>query len=211
MAAPWTGGAKLRIIGKIHGQDCINVLHFATNTVINDPQAVAQLLTALATAMLACAFDNLRAAVTSDWTLTRVEAAQIHPVLGDVVEMAPENATQGQLSAASHSFAATYVRIGTGFGGRRKRGSFYLPPVGETETANSLIAAGSMDQVTAFLKCVAGKFIGAGATEDWRLGVLSRKTLKEGGTFDTAFTEAIRLTPSNVVAKMGSRKVGKGG
>jgi hypothetical protein len=67
-----------------------------------------------------------------------------------------------------------------------------------------------MDQITAFLNCVAGKFIGAGATEQWRLGVLSRETLKGGGNFDAAFTEAISLVPSNVVAKMGSRKIGKG-
>jgi hypothetical protein len=210
MPAPWSGGAKLRIIGKIHGQDCINVLHFATNTVINDPAAAAQLLTALATAMLACAFDTLKEAVTSNWTLSRIEVSQIHPVAGDVIEMAPAQATVGQLSPASVSFAASLVQIRTGLGGRTKRGRFFLPPVGETETTDSIIAAGSMDQITAFLNCVAGKFIGAGATESWRLGVLSRKTLADGGTFDTAFTEALTLVPSNVVAKMGSRKVGKG-
>jgi len=211
MAAPWVAGAKLRIIGKLHGQDCINVLHFATNTQINDPQAAAQLLTALAVAMLQCAFDNLRNAVTSDYTLTKVEASQIYPAPGDVIEKAPDNATVGQLSPASHSFAASLVQIRTGMGGRSKRGRFFLPPVGETETANSLITQGAMDQITAFLNCVAGKFIGNGATEQWRLGVLSRKVLAGNiNNFNNAFTEALTLVPTNVVAKMGSRKIGHG-
>jgi hypothetical protein len=160
--------------------------------------------------MLACAFDNLRLAVTSDWTLTAIEASQIHPVKGDAIVVPPENATSGILSAASHSFASSLVQVRTGLGGRRKRGKIFLPPVGEVETAQSLITINAMDAITDFLNCVAGKFIGAGATEAWRLGVLSTTTLKEGGTFDTAFTEALTLVPVNVVAKMGSRKVGSG-
>lgn len=211
MPAPYAAGAQVRIVGKIHGQDCINVLHFGTNTVINDPQQLAQLLTALATAMLACVIDNLLAAVTSNYTVTRVEARQIHPQLGDVVEVAPQGANQGLLSPVSSSLLASLTKIGTGFGGKSKRGKTFLPPVGEAEAADSLIAAGSMDEIAAFWNCVAGKFIGQAATEDWRIGVYSRKLAGPGKDFNAGFTEAINFTPSNVIAKMGSRKVGRGG
>lgn len=210
MAAPWASGAKLRIIGKLHGQDCINVLHFGTNTVINDPTQLAQLLTALATAMLACVVDSLLPAVTSNYTVTRIEAAQIHPAQGDVIEVAAAPGSVGTLSPVSASFLATLVNIKTGFGGRSKRGKMFLPPVGETEATDSLINAGNMDEIVAFLTCVAGKFIGAGATEDWRLGVYSKKLAGPGKDFNAGFTEALTLVPSNVIAKMGSRKVGKG-
>jgi hypothetical protein len=210
MAAPWASGAKMRLIGRLHGQDCINVLHFATNTVINDPTQLAQLLTQLAIAMIACAIDNLMNATTEDYQLLKVECIQIHPTKGDVIEQVPQQVVKGLLSPASHSFAASLVQIRTGLGGRTHRGRFFLPPVGEAETTNSLITDGAMASITAFLNCVAGKFIGAGATEPWRLGVLSTKTLKATNSFDQAFTEALNLVPTNVVARMGSRKVGKG-
>jgi hypothetical protein len=210
MAAPWASGAKLRIIGKLHGQDCINVLHFGTNTEILDPTQLAELLTQLATAMLACVVDSLLPAVTSNYTILRVEASQLHPVKGDVIEVAAAPGSVGALSPVSASFIATLVNVKTGFGGRSKRGKMFLPPVGEAEATDSLINAGNMDEIIAFLTCVAGKFIGAGATEFWRLGVYSKKLAGPAKDFNLGFTEALNLVPSNVLAKMGSRKVGRG-
>lgn len=211
MAGPYAGGAKLRIIGTIQGQDCINVLHFgSTLQSFDNPDAVVQMLTALATAMLACAFDNLKAAVTSDWSLRSIEVTQIHPVKGPTITVPPAQATVGQLSPSSVSFTSSLVNVVTGLGGRSHRGRIFLPPAGETETANSILNQGAIDAITAFLNCVAGKFIGQAATEDWRMGVLSAKSIKAGQTFDQAFTEAVALIPNNKVAVMRSRKLGHG-
>lgn len=211
MAGPYAGGAKLRIIGTIQGQDCINVLHFgSTLQSFDNPDAVVTMLTALATAMLACAFDNLRAGVTSDWSLRAIEVSQIHPVKGPTILVPPTQATVGQLSPSSVSFTATLVNVITGLGGRSHRGRMFLPPAGEAETTNSILGQTPIDAITSFLNCVAGKFIGGQATEDWRLGVLSSKAVKAGQSFDQAFTEAVTLAVNNKVACMRSRKVGHG-
>lgn len=211
MPAPWSSGAKLRIVGKLHGQDCINVLHFATNTQINDPTELNQRLQQLVTAMLECLVQLLPAAVTQDYTLSYVEAMQIHPTAGDVIQQAPAQPVVGQLGPTSVSFAASLVQVRTGFSSRTKRGRIFLPPVGEAQMTNSLIDAAGIDPITAFLVCVAGKFLTNNASSIWRMGVLSRKKVNNAApAFNDAFTEALTLLPSNVVAKMGSRKVGHG-
>jgi hypothetical protein len=211
MAAPWTGGARIRILGKLHGQDTVNVLHFATNTVINDNTARDALILQLMVAVLACVTDQLLDGVTSDWSLQGVEGTPIHPVLGDPQFDGTGAGSEGNLGATSASFIATLVTIRTGLGGRSHRGRFFLPPPGELNTANSIFDAGTVAQIQAFLACLAGKFIGAGATEPWRLGVLSRKKINDVvQPFDNAFTEATSLTVTNLAAIMGSRKVGRG-
>lgn len=211
MAGPYAGGAKMRIIGTIQGQDCINVLHFGKILEnFDNPDAVVAALTQLAVAMLACAFDNLRAGVTSDWSLRAIEVSQIAPVKGPTITVPPTQATVGQLSPSSVSFTASLVNVVTGLGGRSHRGRIFLPPAGETETANSILNQGAIDAITQFLNCVAGKFIGQGGTEQWRLGVLSAKAIKAGQSFDASFTEAVALIPNNKVACMRSRKVGHG-
>jgi len=212
MPAPWTGGAQVRIIGNIQGQDCINVLHFATNTQVNDPIDWAPLLTALATAVLACAVEQLLPAATADYNLVGVDARNIHPFKGDpiIVPVGPEN--QGGLSVASVSFAASLVNLRSTRGGRRGHGRIFLPPPGEAETANSLMSGPTQAQIAAFLLCLVGKFVGQGPTEEWRWGVFSPTINKQlvGGGFDNAFAEVTQAVPNNRIAVMRSRKVGSG-
>ena len=211
MAAPWTGGARVRLLGKLHGQDTVNVLHFATNTVINDSTQRDALILQLLTAMLACVTDQLLAAVSSDWKCTGLEGSAVFPALGDPVFLtAPSNAL-GQRGPCSTSFIASLVHVRTGLGGKTHRGKIFLPPPGEADTNVSIFNSEVMDQLAAFINCIAGKFIGASATEPWRVGVLSRKLLaNQVGNFNEAFTEATSLTANEVAAIMGSRKVGRG-
>lgn len=211
MAAPWTAGAQVRIVGKIHGQDCINVLHFATNQQINDPGAADALILTLLVAVLQCVTEQLMNGVTSDYTLTAVEGHRIAPVVQDPLSQIPAQATAGVRTPTSVSFTSSLVQIRTGGGGRSGRGRMFLPPAGEGETTNSALDAGVISDLTDFIACLAGKFIGAGATTPWRLGVLSRKIMANNpANFDTAFREAVSLVPIPTVAKMGSRKVGHG-
>jgi len=212
MAAPWSGGAELRMIGEIHGSQTVNVLHFATNTVINDAQSQIDLLLALAQAMLACVLDQLMPAVTSDWQLKSIDAKLISPQLSDPVEVIPPSSeSHGQLSASSTSFISSLILKKTGGGGKSGRGKIFLPPAGEAEIANSAIDGPTLLLLAAFVACVAGKFIGAGATENWRIGVLSHKKLTAaGGTFDNSFRECTQLVASDNPAIMGSRRKGVG-
>jgi len=212
MAAPWSAGAQARILGRIHGQQTVNVLHFATNTVINDPQALATLLTALATAILACVVENL-AAFTIDWKVTGVDARQIKPAVSDEVFVAAAEGTEGTQGPASVSFIASLVHLRTGGGGRSGRGRIFLPPGSEFNTTDSVYTPAAITSLNDMLLCIAGKFIGAGATEPWRLGVLSRKTMgkpPDPANFDNAFREVISTDVAANPAVMGSRKVGRG-
>lgn len=211
MPAPWVAGAQCRIIGEIHGQRTVNVMNFATNDAIADEAELDTILLALATAMLACVVDTLLPAVTSDWKVVQCDAKRIYPTASDPIVATADAGAVGELSASSVSFASSLVNIRTGGGGKRGRGRVFLPPPGETEVSASSIDAGTLTLITAFLTCVAGKFMGSGATTPWRLGIYSRKADSEtGGTFDNSFRQATSLNPSVTLAVMRSRKVGHG-
>jgi len=211
MAAPWAAGVELRIIGSIHGQTTNNVLHFATNTQINDPIQRDALILALLSAMLQCVTEQLINGITSDWTLDRLEGRSLFPTVGDPVIRLPDNPTAGTLTPASVSFAASLITIKTGLGGRRGRGKMFLPPPGEGETTASSSANIVFLQLQAFVDCVVAKFIGQAASEQWRLGVLSRKDLAGSmANFNAAFREATQLVPQRSLAVMSRRKVGRG-
>jgi hypothetical protein len=211
MASPWALGAEVRIIGEMHGSEIINVMHFGTNTAVTDAGATNELLLALATAVLACAVEKLIPTVTSDYQLIKVDAKVITGTTHEEAEVQPNQATIGALSPASTSFIATLLNIKTGGGGRSGRGKKFLPPPGETESANSSMSAPTLNLVLEFIACVVGKFVGASATEDWRFGILSQKLYKSSNkNFDTSFREATTITVNPVLAKMGSRKKGRG-
>jgi len=211
MAGPYARGARLRIVGEIHGQQTNNVMHFGTHDIVNDQGQLNTLLLQLAEAMAQCIVTVLLPAVSSDWRYVRVEAQTIHPTLSDpvVVTGVPENV--GELSAASASFESSLVHIRTGIDGRKGRGRMFLPPPGEAAVASSTIDGPTLVLLAAFLACVATKFMGADPETSWHLGVLSSKDLKSvGGSFNTAFREAISLNPVADLSIMGSRKKGRG-
>ena len=214
MPAPWAQGARIRIVGRLHNQLTINVLHFATNEVVLDaPNAREIQLRNLAIAVRDCILSTLLEFVTVDWVPQAVEVNQIAPELNDVFTEAipPQNVAEG--AAQGVTFASTLVSVRTGSGGRKGRGRMFLPPGGEDVANNGQWDPAFLALVAAFCACMAGKFIGANATTVWRLGVLSRKdmgTPMVPANFDNAFREAISLTPEPIVAVMGTRKVGRG-
>lgn len=203
--------AELRLVGTLQGQRCINVFHFATETVINDPQELNTLLLQLANAMLECAVTTLLPAVTSNYKLLRVDARSIKDPDHPEVSVQPEGTNEGELSVTSTSFLATLLNHKTGGGGKRGRGKTFLPPVGELQMSDGSIDNGTLPLVIAFVTCVFGKFVGASKTTDWFFGVWSKKAFTSaGGSFDTAFRKVTTTTVNTTVAKMGSRKKGIG-
>lgn len=211
MPAPWSGVAEVRIVGQLHGQTTNNVFHFATNTVINDATQRDTLIIALLVALMQCVTDHLKDAVTSDWTLTHLEGRALHPTIGDPLIQTPAEPVAGVLSATSVSFASQLLTLRTSVGGRKGRGKKFLPPAGENETTNSITSNAVFNELMEFVNCVIGKFVGVGATEQWRLCVLSRKDLKaQGGTLDNSLREVQTITATRTLAIMSRRKVGVG-
>jgi len=211
MPAPYVAHAQGRIIGEIHGQTTVNVMHFATHDEIADEGELDTILLALATALLECTIETLLPAVSSDWRAVQCDAKRISdPTSDPVIATAPSDSV-GELSASSVSFAASLVNLRTGGGGRQGRGRIFLPPAGEAATANSILDTDTMTLLTAFCACMAGKFLGTGHTTPWFLGVLSRKHMSGvGGTMDNSFREVTQLSPSSTVAILASRKKGHG-
>lgn len=211
MPAPWAAGAQARIIGTIHGQQTVNVLHFATNDNIDDPETLDALLLQLVTALKDCVIEFLLPAVTSDWRFVQCDAKRIFPAVGDPILATGTPANVGELSPTSVSFAASLLSIRTGQGGKSGRGRLFLPPAGEAEISQSALDEPTLVLIAAFAACVAGKFMGANKTTNWTLGVFSRKKATGiGGSFNTGFQIATSLNPVANTALLSSRKVGHG-
>jgi len=211
MPPPYVAHAQCRIIGEIHGQETVNVMHFVTNDQIQDEGALDTLLLQLATAMLACVIETLLPAVTQDWKCIQCDAKRIAPTPSDPIIATADAGSVGALGPASVSFAASLVSVRTGGGGKQGRGRIFLPPPGEAQTTASSIDPGTLALITAFLNCVAGKFMGTNATTPWRLGILSNKhRTSVGGTYDNSFREATSLNPRQDLAVMRSRRKGHG-
>lgn len=203
--------AQVRIVGELQGQECINVFHVASTQVFVDFESWQTALLALAQAMLECAVTTLLPAVTSDYRLVQCDAQMLAPTKTDLFVATALPGNVGELGPTSVSFAASLVNIRTGTGGRRGRGKKFLPPPGEAQVANSLIDDPTLVLIAAFLACVATKFVGSTPSADWHLGVLSEADRKApGGTYLNAWREAHSLNPVASLAKMGSRKKGKG-
>lgn len=211
MAAPWVAGAKARIVGHVSGQLTVNVLHFATNTQINDATELETMLKALANAIKECVLDTLVPAVTSDWVFSHVEVNRIAPDLSDPFLNDDVVATAGTAGVQGVPFAAQLVALRSGLGGRRGRGRIFLPPAGENVATGGDWDPAAVALVAAFCACMAGKFIGGAATEQWRVGVLSRTIFANTpSNFDEAFHELISMVPQAAIAVMGTRKKGRG-
>jgi hypothetical protein len=206
MPAPWPAGAEARIVGTLHGQDCINVLHFATNNEILDQPGLDALLLQLAEALADCVRTTLLPAVTSDYTWKFCDARRIWPTPSDPIVATANAAEVGERGPTSVSFAATLVNKRTGGGGRRGRGKMFLPPPGEDDITTSSLDPDLVAILIPFLTCLAGKFL-ENATTPWRMGVYSRTNdLAVGGDFNNSFRVITQLTPNTDMAKLGSRR-----
>jgi len=206
-----THGCRVRILGKLHGQDCIQVLHFSTTTEVNDNPARDALILALLQAILACITEQLLDAVTSEYRLVGLEGTEVFPTLGDPIFLAAPNNSVGTRGPTSSSVLATLIQIKTGLGGKTHRGRNFWPPAGEADSNVSVLSGDVLTALTEFVNCIAGKFIGQAKTEPWSLGVYSRKLGTPTTTqWSNGFTEASSMIVSETIAVMGTRKVGRG-
>jgi hypothetical protein len=206
MPAPFPRIVQATVVGKLHGQETNNVLHFGTS----DMEAI---LIQLAVAIVTCLISTFRPMTSDEWVLEKVVVRELHPELGDPIDYIHNVAVAGTGLPTSPSFVAYLMRIKTGKGGRSNRGRTFWPGVIENDVTKSLLTDGSMDKFVAFCNCLRDAFIKQGelAEPTWNLGVLSRtRAAIPPNTISSAFTPATSLVPVREVARMGSRKVGVG-
>ena len=201
--------AQVVVKGKVNGQDYRNVLHFGSDVDgwDGDPNAI---LVALAAAVFHCFVTVLLPGLSQDISVESCTAKRIFPALTDEALDATNAGAGGIATHSLPSFCSSLIDIKTGSGGRRNRGRMFLPPPLEDEVAQSLLDADALNVLTQFCQCLVGKFVGAGATTAWRIGVLSRAAITGGSAVNVAFKEAKTLTPVALVAVQRRRKIGKG-
>lgn len=203
--------ARVRIVGEIHGSETVNVLHFARfNSDVDLPTLLGK-LQLLAQNVVECAIDNLLVGISSDWTFRRVEAQGVKPIATDPqIAQAPAG-TNGAGGPQGVTIAASLIQLRSGRDGRKGRGRIFLPPAGEASIANGDWDAQWLLRLTNFCICLANKFGEPAGTEEWRIGILSRKDFNAvGGTVANSFRAATQLAPQALAASMRTRKKGVG-
>lgn len=208
----FTRYAEARMRGKIHGQDCINVIHFGTTAAAATQEDLIELLNELGTKIIQCAILQLLGATTSDYTLLGCDVQQLHPVLSDPIEVGAAANSVGLRGTVNASFECWTMRKKTGFGGKTKRGRNFYPPPGDADIVNSLVTGDPVnDFIQGFLTCLVNEFIGANRNSNWQMVILSAKTLKDNpGNFNLATTDVNFLSFEPAITHMASRKVGHG-
>lgn len=203
--------ARVRMIGSIHGSQTVNVLHFAKANADVDLPTLLGKLQILAQNVALCAVEHLLPIATDDWTFQRTEAQGVSPILTDPVVHQTPLPNVGAGGQQGVTIAASLIQIRTGRDGRKGRGRMFLPPSGESHIANGDWDAAWLLALTNFALCLAEKYGEPAGTEEWRLGVLSRRDFTAvGGTVANSFRPATQLAPQALAASMRTRKKGVG-
>jgi hypothetical protein len=208
----YSTGARLRLIGSIHGSQTVNVLHFGSTQTLVDTLDWNNALQALAQAVAECALTHLIPVVTSDWTFLRTEAQLIAPIQLDPVVHTTPLPNVGQGGPQGATITASLIHLRCGRDGRAGRGKIYLPPAGEANLAGGDWDAAWLAALTAFALCLFNKFKEPGGTDPmWRIGVLSRKSFESvTGTWSNSFRDLVQLSPAQLASSMRTRKKGRG-
>lgn len=202
---------QVRVIGRMEGQECNNILHFSCVGSSTDVE------TGLILKLIECFTTHLMPVLASTYSLQEVRWKKVSPVLGpEYSTIVGVGAAGGGTATALPSYCSAVVSIRTALGGRSKRGRMYIPGIPEDQTNGSYLDPGLPLYLglVAFLACVAGEFFHpdpAGGSDLFDIGVYSRKIGGSAFPYGTSgFTAATALTPSSVLGTTRSRKVGRG-
>jgi hypothetical protein len=198
--------ARVVVQGHHEGQIVENVLHFGNDEVTpNWTQLALDVIDCLATTFIHVA--------ASTWTLDRVIVTPIYPTLQDPIEVTPVSAVAGDaFRPGLPSFNAGLISIQTGGGGCSGKGRMFMPGIAQGDVAEGLFTDAGLAHLVAFAVCMAGKFIASGdppVPPTNFIGVLSRKGITQA-TVAAHFRDATQLIARRIVARMGSRKIGRG-
>ena len=201
---------QVRMIGEIHGQKTVNVLHFTTPSPVDDMEL--RLIVVLAN----CFLTHLKPVLSSDFTLkeVRYQLVSANPPGTEWVYTVASGTGAGS-GTALPSFVSAVIGITGGIGGRSGRGRISFAGIPEDVTVDSLLDTGNAfwTALISFAACVAGAFINEGTppANFCRLIIYSRKLGGASYPFTIAgATHALALTPKAQIGTINSRKVGRG-
>lgn len=173
--------AELAIVGERMGQVIIVTHHFRNIAV-----GVEKSLQNLIDAWQATSQATWLAALTTDYTLTKVRARHICgglPLDATVEETVNSAGTRADASERLAPWFAVVVRERTASAGRSYRGRFYFPLCAENDFAGATITAAHQITMQAYVTTLTNGYIGVGATNpDWALVVHSKKLASVPGT-----------------------------
>jgi hypothetical protein len=201
---------QLRIIGMQEGTETNNVLHFVAATANDDIES------RLVLAYAECFVPMMIPRLSNLWRLVKIKWKRVSPTLGPEYETIPPGELVGQAAGSAYpTFVAALASIHTLQGGRSHRGRNYMAGIPESAAPNSVIPSPSdfWTDYVAFWNCVVSRFIAGDppAGNSWQMGVYSRKL--GGSTFPygaAGFTPISQIIPSQILATMRSRKIGRG-
>jgi len=196
---------QMTIISTLLGQTVNNVFHFEEQAAGEDPvdELKEEWDPGIIQAMCSLMSDQF------DSTGWRIQ--KLFPEAGDSVEGGWSGSSQGAVSGdALPSFNAALINWRTGFASRRKRGRTFLAGLPEGNIAGNGYSTTFVTQVETFISAMIDNF-GPSGTSNFKLGVLSLKSIEERGTYDPEdFTPITSGYLSPNVAVMRRRKPGYG-
>lgn len=196
----------------LEGQECENVWYFQAEAADND--MLLHLLESIATCLLTTLIPHL----SSTYTLERLKAKVVSPIIGPEEEWTPDGTdlVGGQEAGDSlPSHDSAVISLHTTRGGREGRGRSYIGGIPESQTLASRINP-ELDlwaALLAFCACMLATFhphdVPAAGNYTW--GVMSRKI---GGSkppfLNTGYAVITRAVPAQYLGTTRSRKVGRG-
>lgn len=201
---------QVRMIGELHGQKTVNVLHFTTPVPVDDMEL--RLIVILAN----CFLTHLKPVLSADFTLKelRYQFMSASPP-GQEWVYSVVGGTGGGSGTCLPSFCSAVIGIQGSIGGRSGKGRISFAGIPEDQTIDSQLDPASplWAGLIAFVGCVAAAFIHTGTPGsnqvDWI--VYSRR---DGGAkvpFSIAGAHLVQTAaPRSNIGTINSRKVGRG-
>lgn len=201
---------QVRLIGEMHGQKCVNVLHF------RDPGGVDDVTIRLIQVLVNCFITHLVPVLSADFTLKEVRYQFMTSDPPGVEHVFTVVGGQGTGSGtALPSFCSAVVGLRTIIGGGSGRGRISFAGIPEDQTIDSQLdpAAPFFAGLVNFVACVATAFIFATTPPANSLVwvVYSRKLGGAKVPFGIGGAQDIKTTHvKGQIGTINSRKVGRG-
>ena len=201
---------QVRLIGEMHGQKTVNVLHF------RDPGGVDDITVRLILVLVNCFITHMKPVLSADFTLKEVRYQFMTTNPPGIEHIDPVvNGTGTGSGTALPSFCSAVVDIRSALGGGSGRGRFSLAGIPEDATIDSALDTSHAFYagLVNFVACVATAFIHLGTPPANALQwvVYSRKLggAKAPYTIGGAH-DVVNTTVKTQIGTINSRKIGRG-
>jgi hypothetical protein len=189
---------QVRLKWRLHGQQCINVIHFLN-------RGSQDIDVNLIQPIINCIVNHLLPVLTNQVTL---EAVDWKIITGTVAQEGVHALSSGNIGALSGdglpTTNAAVLSLKTVRAGRSGRGRMFLPGIAESSQANSLVDATFIAAAVAFLACMITAFFNSDPLHTPQFHwMLRSKKLNQ-------YFQIKGGEPKAVVATMRSRKLGVG-